>query len=282
MFKQAAVFLLFGCLVIGVSGCGKDNIFGWAHQSGENSDQRALSSDAYVALQDKDFAKALEYYSKILESDPANAEAIYGYSIAKLAEAGIDIGTLVANLVKQQSAAPHRLAPAVAYAAKTTVSSNLLPSSILTDIAKKRAAVDDVLSSTKLLKILRGQGDGKIAPDNPDLNINVAFCLVLRAAMKVNDYITYGSDYETITVLDSTNLDSVARSSAKDLVSAYHRMQVVINKLNLGSDSAVTKINNDIVTLFTNLKTNLRNGYGIDFDAAPAVSLAVDYFLTEN
>jgi len=89
-------------LSLTLSGCGRSNIFSSAHRAGESTDTRSLEADGYAALQNKDYATAITCYSKILESEPSNAEALYGYSAAKLADAGLDIGELVANLIREQ------------------------------------------------------------------------------------------------------------------------------------------------------------------------------------
>src|SRR3989339_1366640 len=108
--RRKVLVVFFPLIALLFAGCGKTNIFSWAHQSGGDTSTTALQSDALTALQDKDYAKALDYFLKILEQDPNNSEAIYGYSAAKLADAGLDLGDLIASLIKQQSSAPARLA----------------------------------------------------------------------------------------------------------------------------------------------------------------------------
>lgn len=253
--SASACIPLICCLLLGVSGCGKSNIFSWAHSSGSDSSAVALSSDAYTALQNKDYAKALEYYQKMLESDPANSEAIYGAAAAELASAGLDIGSLVANLVQQQQApAAHNLAPAIAAAARTAPSSNnILPDTIIARLQTLRPAVDNVLSDALLLRILQGKADGKIAPDNADVNLNVAFCLVVRAAMKAHDAgIRINSDYTITGIIDNATANSIG----KDIISAYHRLIVVNNTLHFSSDSAVGNIKSDVQKLFDDLKAD--------------------------
>lgn len=249
------------------TGCGDNNIFGWSHKTGSGSNVSSLSSDAYSALQNKDYAKALEYYSKILESDSGNSEAIYGYSAAKLGEAGLDISSLVANLIQQQSApssSPSRLSPAIAELAKAPYSSSsMLPDTIKQKIDAILAAVNNILSSKYLLKIIKGQGDGSISPDNPDVNINIAFCLVLRAAITAyNAGIDFQNDYTQPGAGDSDEM----RKAAKDLVSAYHRLLVVIAKLNLSSDAAIANIKSDIQSLYNSLDSGTKTEVLLNYD----------------
>ena len=202
--KRKLSVLLFGVLLFTMYGCGKNNIFSFAHSAGNSSGTSALSSDASQALQSGDWQKALKYYSQILQSNPSNSQASIGYCAAKLADSGLDVATLVANLIKQQSGTPASLAPALAYAAHTPFASSSSSSPLL-PLIKNRAdvetSVNKVLDSDHLLKIVQGRGDGTIAPDNVDVNVNIAFCLVLRAALKASDsgLITFNSD-NSITV----------------------------------------------------------------------------------
>ena len=272
--KSKLSVLLLSAVLFTTSGCGKNNIFSWAHSAGSSSGISALSTDASQALQNKDFAKALEYYSKILDSDPNNSEAIYGYSAAKLADSGMDISRLVANLVRQNnSPAYNRLAPAIAFAASSSPSSTatLLPDKIITNRVKIRAAVDDVLNSRHLLKIIKGMADGKINPESADINLNIAFCLVLRAGLKVYDSgsIQLNDDY-SVTV-NSQNM-SVANDAGRDIASAYQRLLIVAVKLgfidNNGKvikESSITNIKDDVNKLFADLKSKI-TGFSVNID----------------
>lgn len=193
--KRKLSVLMLGAIIAVTCGCGKDNIFSFAHSAGSSSGTNALSSDAAQALQNKNYTQALQYYSQILKNTPNNSQAIYGYCAAELANSGMDIATLVSNLVTQQNSSNgnnnnsnnssfNRLVSALAYAAhvsgSSSASSPLIPQSILNNHAAIEKAVDDVLSSGHLLKIIQGKGDGTIAPDNVDVNVNIAFCLVLK------------------------------------------------------------------------------------------------------
>jgi tetratricopeptide (TPR) repeat protein len=265
--KRQLSLVLLGIALVAFTGCGKNNIFSWAHSAGSNSDSQALSSDAYSALQNKDFAKALEYYSKILESDPNNSEAIYGYSAAKLADSGIDIASLIANFVRQSNSAPYNhLAPSIASAANTTVSpSSLLPQNIITNRVAILRAVNDVLSSKHLAKIIKGMADGKIDPDNTDVNLNIAFCLVLRAAINAYDSgaITFSDDY-TVTAVNPNV--AAADEIGRDLASAYQRFLKVAVKLKLSSSSGINSIKEDINKLFNQLVAKTGTTVDINHD----------------
>jgi len=273
MKRQLSILMLGGLLFV-TCGCGQGNIFSFAHSPGSNSSTTALSSDASQALQNKDWPKAMKYYQQILNTSPGNTQAIYGYCSAELASSGMDIASLVSNLVGQQNngsnnsgnnSAYNRLSSALAYAAHAFASSNLLPQTIISNKLAIENAVDDVLGSGHLLKIIQGKGDGTIAPDNVDVNVNIAFCLVLKAAFRVYDskFITFDDNYNvTVTagtkVTDQPVID-VANASGKDIASAYQRLLAVYNKLNLGknsnSNSMIGNINGDVKDLFDRLNT---------------------------
>lgn len=253
---------VIGMMLLCFSGCGKNNVFSWAHSAGSNSDAKALQSDAETALREKDYEKAKEYYNKILASDPDNAEAIYGAAAAELAAAGIDIATLVSNLVQNNSgsaSAPH-LAPAIASAAMRTSSpGNILPDTIVSNLATIRTAVENVLRPDRLPSIVAGLADGSIAPDNPDVNLNLAFCYVLHAALILNEHVTFDTEYHA-TIVSGTDLNAVANTAANDLVYAYHCMRNVVSSLNLADDGAVASISQDVRDLFNEYKTEVNDG----------------------
>jgi tetratricopeptide (TPR) repeat protein len=262
MRKMVQLSLL--AMLVALAGCGKDNIFSWAHKAGGNSSTNALLSDANTALTNKDYDKALEYYLKIIESDPENAEAIYGYSAATLADAGLDIASLISNLIKDQAGAPSQLAPAIAYAARSgSNDTNILPQSIIDKLPTIKAAIDKILAEGKLPKIVKGGADGSINPDNPDVNLNLAFCLVLRAALHAQECgaVQIDSDYG-VTFNNPSTVD--AQAIGEDIVSAYQRLLVVIEKLNLGNDGTIVEIKDNVEDLYEQYKRDMPSGVNLD------------------
>lgn len=261
--------ILIGIMSVSIAGCGKSNLFSWAHNAGDKKDDKALSSDAYVALQNKDYAKALEYYQEMLKNDPTNSEAIYGYSAAKLADAGIDLGGLVANLVRNQNASSiSGLSPSIAQAANASYTpafaANILPDSILNNLPAIKVAINAVLADDKLKKIIKGEADGKISPTNADVNLNLAFCLVLRAAITVQESgaITIGSDYKiTVNTIDV----GVANTAGRDIASAAKRLEVVVRALNLASDGTIANIKKDVNDLYVDLQAKI-SGLTVDIN----------------
>jgi tetratricopeptide (TPR) repeat protein len=270
------------CLVLSFGGCGKGNLFSWAHNSGSGTTTASLSSDAYTALQNKDYSKALSYYTKILANDPNNSEAIYGYSVANLGEQGLDIATLITNLVNQSqsNSSSSKLAPAVASLGSAALATNLLPSTIIAHAAAIKAAIDRILDPSKLPKITKGLADGKIKPDDADVNINIAFCLVLRSALRLNDIVVFDTDYNaTIKAGVSTaELNAAALDSAKDIASAYYHIKIVADKISAADPSkksTLSDLNANVKQLFDQFKVEVKkNPYNIDLSG---VVLGTDY-----
>ena len=278
--KRSARHYLLSCtclLLVFSMTYSKGNIFGWTHQAGSNNNVQAMTSDGYTALRDKDYTKALEYFSKALESDPNNSQAIYGYSSAVLANAGLDVAGLIANLVSSNgSPAPSYdgLAHSIASASKGALSpsqSNILPEAILNNIDKIRAAVNKVFDVAHLQNIANGIADGTIDPKNADVNLNLAFCLILRAAVSLNDIVEIDSSY-TVSLKNVTGHEIILEQAGEDIVSAYHRLLLVAESLNLADSSAISKIKEDTELLFNDYKSKLADD-GINIQA----DINVDY-----
>lgn len=264
--SRVAAVLCVCFLLFGGAGCSKGNIFGAAHKPGSSSDIQSLSADAYTAFRDKDYAKALEYYSKILEQDPSNSEAIYGYSASKLADAGLDIAAIVSNLVTQTNAPGlNSLSGTLNAASRANAApDNILPDSILNNLPRISAAVDAVLAPDKLPRILAGLADGTIKADNADLNLNVALCLVLRAAMRLVDdngdfFLSFDTGYNVedvaSTLTDEQKL--LITESSKDIVRAFRCLKTVFDSLRLDTDSSIAGIKDDVSEMLDNLDAAL-------------------------
>lgn len=270
-------FALCLLIVFALSGCSRSNIFGWAHSSGSVKTATALSSDAYTALQNKDYAKAIDYYTQILNSDPGNSEAIYGYAVAQLGSAGIDIASLITNMIQNQSPSVSHLAPAMASLVSAAPGTNLLPSTILANKVAILAALNKILDPTKLPKIAAGTADGKIKPDDADVNVNLAFCYMLRAALRLTDYVTFNTDYSVSSVTGGADAKSPAIESIKDIIRAYHRVQIVVGKLEPGKKTSLTDLAGDINTLLGKFKTQLVSDGVLTQAEADALNINNEY-----
>jgi len=268
MRKTVKLFLplcVLGLFVLSMSGCGKSNIFSWARSAGSGSSIDSVMSDGYAALSEKNYAKALEYYGKALDADPNNSEAIYGWSAAKLGDSGLDVASIISNMVRQQGSSVIHLSPALYSVAKEAQSSsnNLLPETIVANITKYKDAINEVLAANKLPKIINATADGKISFDNPDVNINASFCLILRAAMRLNDYVEISNDYGISNI--ATVPQSVGEDALKDIASAYNLFFRAMVKLNYSDDTSIGQMKKDVKKLFNNLKSDL-NITNIDID----------------
>jgi len=262
MKKVVKLFLplcAFGLVVLSLSSCGTSNIFSWARSAGSGSSIDSVMSDGYAALGEKNYTKAIEYYGKVLDTDPNNSEAIYGWSAAKLGNSGLDVATIIANMVRQQGSNTIHLSPAIYSAVKEAQSSsnNLLPATIIANINKYKDTINEVLAANKLPKIIHATADGKIAFDNPDVNINASFCLILRAAMSLNDYVTISDDY-SITTNNTANAPYAVKEAAlQDVASAYNLFLRAMKKLNYTDDTSIGQMKKDAEKLFNDLKSSL-------------------------
>lgn len=271
--KRQLGAVMLGIVLLASYGCGKNNIFSSAHNSGSSSSSAAMSSDAYAALQNKDYTKAAEYYNKVLAGDPNNSQAIYGFAVATLGEQGLDIATLITNLVKNQSSAPAKLAPSLASLVLASPGTNILPSAIIAKAMTIKTAIDRILDASKLPKIAKGQADGTIKPDDADVNINIAFCLVLRAALRLNDIIEFDTDYNATIKpgVTQSQLNAVALDSAKDISSAYYHIKIVADKISKSDPSNktnLTDLNTNVKQMFDKLKAAVAaNPYNIDLSS---------------
>lgn len=257
--KQYALLAVCFVSLMGLIGCENGNIFAWTHQPGSSSSAPALIADGQAALQNKEFTKAVGYFQRALDADPANSEAIYGYSSARLAEAGLDVGSLVSNLVRSQQTAPSNLADSLRTITYAPMNSPLLPDTITIRKDVIQSALDDVLA--QLPKIPRGLADGKISPANPDTNINLAFCYILRAGLRLVDIIEFDDDY-TVTIQGTeAQIRLSADLSAKDIVNAYQRLRAVALELQLSDSATISRISSDVETLFNDLKSSVNALY---------------------
>ncbi len=231
-----------------------------------------MQSDATTALLNKDYASALKYAQQILASNPNNTQAIYTFAQATLGNAGLDFASLVTNLIQNQnksSSSIQDLKTAIISLPVHTGSdtSSLLPANIKGNEDAILNACNTVLGSAYLLKIIKGTGDGVIKPNDPDTNINIAFCLVLRAAIIADKA---GVNFQTDYTSPSTAADSPQlQLAAQNVVSAYQRLLVVVNALNLSSNATISKINTDIHTLYDSLPAATKN----------LINISTDYYL---
>jgi len=278
--RNFKLFLLSGLLVSMtlICGCRGGNLFGRFHKKGSSGSTEGLMADARSALINKEFDNAKAYYEKIIAKDPGNSNALVGYSQASFGSAGLDLGTIVANVIDSQgSGAPQPGLAGVLTAANTGAGAGAVgadPGTILYGI--KYDALRVVLGLTgvepniiwALEKIVKGEADGIIPADDPDVNLNLAIAYVLRAAIRLVDYVNINSDtYTTDTSYNfatDTDAQALARESVRDIKKAYYRISTAIVTISATTGSTVADLLTDIKTIFDELVADLNaNGAGI-------------------
>ena len=128
---------MLSLILLGVifAGCTKNNnIFSWAHKrSGTPASTEVLMADATSALSDGDYNKALELFEALLEKDPDNAEAIYGYAQALFKDAGVDLASLISSAfasASESESAPARKRSFSIKRSRTSSGESLIPEDI--------------------------------------------------------------------------------------------------------------------------------------------------------
>ncbi|MFC1512797.1 hypothetical protein ACFL4S_01985, partial [bacterium] len=190
MKKVISLFLVLG--MFGLYGCGDTNFFSWVHSRGSDESISALKADGEVALIDKDYDKAFEYFSKVLEKNPNDSVALYGRAQAAYGRAGLELSKILASALDDLS---DNSSSSSALRRDINLTTNLSivkrmpadPSALIPidDLAGLYEANAIVIAD--LMKIAEGQADGAIPADDPDVNINLAIALTLQAALFILD-----------------------------------------------------------------------------------------------
>lgn len=249
--------------VILISGCKNNNLFGGLHDDG-SGDAESLVADANAALASKDYDKANSYFEKALAQDPKNSDALYGQAAAAMGMSGLNIGQLVANLTSDGASG----ASLAVHLSQSTERRAIAPAvdarSLLYGI--DYAALDVALATVieNLERIRMGFGDGRIAPDNPSLLINLGVARVLKAATSplsngLLDIRDTGESFEVVELVDHNSFTAgqcdVVEDSVKNVVWGYLNLRDAATKLSLVSGSTLNDIENDVNSLFTQYRT---------------------------
>jgi len=271
------------CLSLTLGGCSNFNLFSWTHKRGGDSSVPALMADAAVALDDEDYAEAIDLYEEILDKDSDNAEALYGLAQAILGEAGFSIADIIANLIEGDgdsdlfdssnykifsTSSGRRLRRAADFG-----EDNIIPESI--DLDELLDATAEVI--VLLQQIVDGEGDGSISPDNVDVNINLALAYLLHAACLVADTNGDGRngpgdayiitpDYEIVTeegVVDNSNRAAIKTrllTAKDDILNAVDRLLVVIEVLDIeDEDALLTDLDENLDELKIEIDGEIKN-----------------------
>lgn len=152
-----------------MSGC---NLFSGMHQDGKESNAVVLVADGQGALSRGDYSNAALYFQKAMENDPRNPEARVGYAEAYLKARGFNVATFVNRLVSTSQTSGSGLNDMVLpadwgcadYACLTQLFTTLI----------------DTLDP-----IAQGLAQGVYSRNDFNININVGFFYVFRAASRV-------------------------------------------------------------------------------------------------
>jgi tetratricopeptide (TPR) repeat protein len=244
--------------VILISGCKNNNLFGGLHDDG-SGDAESLVADANAALASKDYDKANSYFEKALAQDPKNSDALYGQAAAAMGMSGLNIGQLVANLTTDGAGGSSLSANITQSTERRVITPAVDSRSLLygIDYAKLDEALGTVIVNLETIRM--GYGDGKVAPDNPSLLINLGVSRVLKAATSplannLLDIRDMGGSFEVVELVDRSTFDGdqcdVVENSVKNVVWGYLNLRDAAIKLNLVSGSTLNDIKSDVDELF--------------------------------
>jgi tetratricopeptide (TPR) repeat protein len=188
--KLVAVFLVL-LMILSLAGCSKTtNIFRWAHKGGSDTSKESLLADGKAALNGKNFSDALTYYNKLLDQNPNDSQALYGKAQALIGLGGLSLAELIANVVKEAQSTS--TSPVIAnsefgaFFSRTQYTSS--PTDLLPDTLNLPQLYHTAIVVVPVLQqIADGNGDGVIPADDPDVNINLAFFMTIRAVCRLLD-----------------------------------------------------------------------------------------------
>lgn len=265
-------------ILFALTGCENGNLFGRFHKKGSVGDVPTLLADAKTAMVNHEYNNAQEYFKRIVQQQPGNSEALLGYAQASLPTAGLDLGTIISNIIRSQSGAPATVAEydgfsgVLSAAGTPNIGSDDILSGLEQKISSLRIVVglDDPDGSglnaiSALEKIVKGQGDGIIPTDDPTTNINLTIAYVLRSVLRVVDFLHIKSSNFDVSI-DQSGVDcSLATETLRDIKRAFHRVKAVALKLNVASTSTIAQVKTDAQTMLNDLKLELAaKGCSID------------------
>lgn len=253
MNKKIWVMVGLGIVCIaGLIGC---NIFSWTHSAGSGEDATVLLADADSALASGDYAKAMEYYQKAIDADPANSKARYGYVNAYVKNSGLNIIEFAKSAGNQKT-----IASAVPGLTSNVVSAG---GSFLIDDRTKPFGIDmkkfedlAIVLVDKLDPIATGKCDGKVPATDPEVNLNLAFGYLLRGLFLIFDppngnsgsiqYNIYKYDDGTQVIWDyTTNAALPTSASLSQKASALSYLDTAIVRFDTAIANSIAKDSKD-------------------------------------
>lgn len=288
--KRVLTLILLGSLVLSLNGCSKSvNIFRWAHKGGTSTAKESLLADGQSALGSKDYSDALTYYNKILEQDPSNSQALYGKAQALVGLGGLNLADLISNVIKEAQSestsgviANSELGAFFSRGKYVSSADDLIPKSV--NLTKLYKTANDVVPVLK--QIADGGTDGIIPADDPDVNINLAFFMLVRAACRFldsdadgipgddsGDVINVKSDF-SMTVPDITDLTLAQKQTLRDQMQngindafgiapttngAINYLEKAIKKIGSKQGSSIQDLKENIADLKSDIKNEIDN-----------------------
>jgi hypothetical protein len=276
MMKSKAALAAVLASSLAMTGCKDGNLFGGLTKKGSGNES-SLAADARAALARREYHNAKAYYEAILAKNPRNSEALYGAATATMGTAGLDLGTLISNVINS-SGAPG-LAPAL-NAAKMGVAlshSGVDSKSILHDIelGKLDASIDQIVCF--LLKIRAGFADGTISPEDISLLVSVGITCLIRAILRPLEagvidlqQTPDGKDY-IVKIIDSGKLSEICSngildSSAADFAGGLQAIDTAVKLLKQKDSSTLAQIRLDIRNAFISFQQKMNAEPGVSPD----------------
>lgn len=286
--KLLAVFLIT-LFVLEIVGCSKTtNIFRWTHKGGSSSDTTSLMSDGQSALNSKDYNDALSYYNSILQKEPNNSEALYGKAQALVGLGGVNLADLIASVIKDaQSSTSSTVVANSDFAA--FFSSKKYSGSTTELLAKNINLAQLYHTATLVVPVLKqiadGNTNGIIPADDPDVNVNLGFFMIVKAVCRFldsdgdgnpgddGDVIKVYNDF-TITVPDISSLTTAQKQTLRDqmqqgsddafgidpnTLGAINYVEVSIKKVGSPEGSSIQDLKKNIADLKTDVKDEIDN-----------------------
>ena len=265
MGKNKKSWLIIALMILGLGGLAGCNIFSWTHKAGSDTgDVKVLMADADSAFASGDYAKAMEYYDKIVGSEPGNSKARYGYVKAYVKSTGLNIIDFAKNAGNQKTLAdltPGLIskAPARAY---YLIDDRTKPYGI-----EMKKFEDLAIVLVKYLDpVALGKCDGVIDAGDPEVNLNLAFAYLLRGIFLIVDppdgnsgsiqYNVYYKDDGTYVLWSyATNGELPTTAALSKKADALAALDTAIARLN----TAITNSLSKDATSWTDVRNVLRD-----------------------
>jgi hypothetical protein len=257
--RRTAQMLLIPLSIV-FTGCENHNLFSKLH--GDSSDPATLNSEAAIALRDKDFSKAVELATRVLANDPTNSEALYYQASAKMGLTGINLATLVSNVLEKTAASglSNSGFSGLVAASREGSSQSVLGGfcgavdSILNGVNcdSLNQVIDGVVSN--LRTIADGKAHGAISSTDIPLMIDLSILNALAAALTAaySGYLQFNNDGTHFQIVAGPNLSTLCShpadviSMATSVSQSYYWFNRVVIRLGLNDSSIVRKLRDDI------------------------------------